>query len=94
MEELVRLGAVPDSVRTINLAGEPLTARLVDRIYETTATRKVYDLYGPSEDTTYSTYVLRTKNGPQTIGRPIVSPPHRFTQPARQEFPPTRPDTQ
>ncbi|HYC89889.1 MAG TPA: amino acid adenylation domain-containing protein, partial [Thermoanaerobaculia bacterium] len=73
MEELVRLGAVPRSVRTINLAGEPLPARLVDRIYDTTSAEKVYDLYGPSEDTTYSTYVLRTKNGPQTIGRPIAN---------------------
>ncbi len=73
MEELVRLGAIPESVKTINLAGEPLTARLVDWIYETTSVTKVYDLYGPSEDTTYSTYVLRTKNGPQTIGRPIAN---------------------
>jgi amino acid adenylation domain-containing protein/FkbM family methyltransferase len=73
MEELVRLDAVPDSVQTINLAGEPLTARLVDRIYETTAATKIYDLYGPTEDTTYSTYVLRKKNGPQTIGRPIAN---------------------
>ncbi|HEX6097860.1 MAG TPA: amino acid adenylation domain-containing protein, partial [Thermoanaerobaculia bacterium] len=73
MEELVRMDAVPESVRTINLAGEPLPARLVDRIYDTTAAKKVYDLYGPSEDTTYSTYVLRTKNGPQTIGRPIAN---------------------
>jgi amino acid adenylation domain-containing protein len=73
MEELVRLGAIPDSVLTVNLAGEPLSPRLVDRIYDTTAASKVYDLYGPSEATTYSTYVLRTKNGPQTVGRPIVN---------------------
>jgi amino acid adenylation domain-containing protein len=73
MEELVRANAIPDSVRTVNLAGEPLPATLVDRIYDTTKARKVYDLYGPSEATTYSTYVLRVKNGPQTIGRPIVN---------------------
>jgi non-ribosomal peptide synthetase component F len=54
MEELVRAGAVPASVRTINLAGEPLSTRLVDKIYESTSVSKVYDLYGPSEDTTYS----------------------------------------
>src|SRR5262249_9741650 len=73
MEEFVRLGAIPDSAQTINLAGEPLSRILVDKIYNTTAVRKVYDLYGPSEDTTYSTYVLRKKNGPQTIGRPIAN---------------------
>jgi amidohydrolase len=73
MEELVRLGAIPVSVKAINLAGEPLSPRLVDKIYETTAVAKVYDLYGPSEDTTYSTYALRHKQGPQTIGRPIAN---------------------
>jgi amino acid adenylation domain-containing protein len=71
MEELVRLGAIPNSVRTINLAGEPLSATLVDKIYDTTTVEKVYDLYGPSEDTTYSTYALRKKHGLPTIGRPI-----------------------
>ncbi|MEO8036342.1 MAG: amino acid adenylation domain-containing protein, partial [Acidobacteriota bacterium] len=73
MEELVRLGAIPHSVLTINLAGEPLSARLVDKIYADSTVKNVYDLYGPSEDTTYSTYVLREKNGPQTIGRPIAN---------------------
>ena len=71
-EELVRMGAIPSSVKTINLAGEPLSVALVDKLYETTSVEKVYDLYGPSEDTTYSTFTLRTKNGPQTIGRPIA----------------------
>jgi non-ribosomal peptide synthetase component F len=32
MEELVRAGAIPDTVQTINLAGEPLSPRLVDKI--------------------------------------------------------------
>ncbi|HEU4559707.1 MAG TPA: condensation domain-containing protein, partial [Longimicrobium sp.] len=32
---------------------------------------RVYDLYGPSEDTTYSTWTLRRAGGPATIGRPI-----------------------
>ncbi len=73
IEELLRLEAIPASVRTINLAGEPLPARLVDKLYDTTAVEKVFDLYGPSEDTTYSTYVLRKKHGPQTIGRPIAN---------------------
>jgi thioesterase domain-containing protein/acyl carrier protein len=58
-------------VRTINLAGEPLSSALVDRIYDNTSAGKVYDLYGPSETTTYSTFTLRRKNSPQSIGRPI-----------------------
>ena len=73
MEELVRLAAIPDSVRTINLAGEPLAPALVDKIYDSTSVTKVYDLYGPSEDTTYSTFVLREPHAPATIGRPIAN---------------------
>ena len=71
MAELVRLNGIPPSVRTINLAGEALSTSLVQQIYETTSAKRVYDLYGPSEDTTYSTYALRTPHGPKTIGRPI-----------------------
>ena len=71
MDELLRSGIVPDSVLTINLAGEFLPAALVDRIYHNTNAKKVYDLYGPSEDTTYSTIALRRASTSATIGRPI-----------------------
>jgi amino acid adenylation domain-containing protein len=71
IDELVRLNAIPSSVRTINLAGEALSPALVDKIYNNTPVEKVYDLYGPSETTTYSTFMLRQKHGIQAIGRPI-----------------------
>lgn len=73
MAELVRSGSVPSSVRTICLAGEPLSRDLVREIYESTSVERVFDLYGPSEDTTYSTFALRTADGPATIGRPIAN---------------------
>nr|BFE95477.1 hypothetical protein GCM10020185_60130 [Pseudomonas brassicacearum subsp. brassicacearum] len=31
----------------------------------------MYDLYGPSEDTTYSTWTRRTAGGTANIGRPL-----------------------
>ena len=71
--ELVRLKAIPGSVQVVNLAGEPLSVELVKQIYGQPTIRKVYDLYGPSEDTTYSTYTLRRAEGPATIGRPIAN---------------------
>jgi non-ribosomal peptide synthetase component F len=58
-------------VCVINLAGEALKSSLVTDLYERTSTKKVYDLYGPSETTTYSTFALRAPAGPQTIGKPI-----------------------
>ncbi|HLK56987.1 MAG TPA: amino acid adenylation domain-containing protein [Chthonomonadaceae bacterium] len=68
--ELLNQGAIPSSVRTVNLAGEPLSTELADRLYAA-GVGKVYDLYGPSEDTTYSTFTLRHPQGVATIGRPI-----------------------
>src|SRR5436305_4625334 len=73
MAELLRAGDLPPSVRTVNLAGEPLRARLVNQIYERGAVRKVYNLYGPSEDTTYSTEALIPPGEERapSIGRPL-----------------------
>src|SRR5256886_16022016 len=73
MAELLRSGGLPDSVRTVNLAGEPLSTRLVQQLYSLSTIQKVHDLYGPSEATTYSTFALRSANGPATIGRPIAN---------------------
>jgi amino acid adenylation domain-containing protein len=73
IRELVRMKGVPASVRVINLAGEPLVTALVDEIHAGTNAEKVYDLYGPSETTTYSTFALRKPGEPATIGRAIAN---------------------
>jgi amino acid adenylation domain-containing protein len=72
MMELARQGAIPPSARTVNLAGEPLARALVDRLHEQGAGR-VINLYGPSEDTTYSTIAIpaRGDSRPPSIGRAI-----------------------
>ncbi|MCH8068410.1 MAG: AMP-binding protein, partial [Candidatus Marinimicrobia bacterium] len=71
MAELLREDDLPASVRTVNLAGEPLSAQLVQQIYRQKQVKRVFDLYGPSEDTTYSTFTLREEDGPVTIGKPL-----------------------
>jgi amino acid adenylation domain-containing protein len=71
--ELLRMGALPVSVRTVNLAGEALHAALVKNLYEHARVDQVFDLYGPSESTTYSSFALRNADGPETIGRPIFN---------------------
>jgi amino acid adenylation domain-containing protein len=60
-------------VVTVNLAGELLSTEIVNAIYRETRAQRVYDLYGPTEDTTYSTYTLRLPDVPATIGRPIAN---------------------
>ncbi|NDK98576.1 non-ribosomal peptide synthetase [Photorhabdus bodei] len=56
MNSLVEQNAIPRGTRVINLAGEALSANLVDAIYKKNQGVTVYNLYGPSEDTTYSTW--------------------------------------
>ena len=76
MRELVRMKAVPASVRVVNLAGEALPADLVSEIYEVSEVKQVFNLYGPSEDTTYSTYahIPRTHDAANvSIGKPITN---------------------
>jgi amino acid adenylation domain-containing protein len=73
MQALVELRSVPASVRQVNLAGEPLKAELVERIFATTGVSAVSNLYGPSETTTYSTWVTMERAGGfnASIGRPV-----------------------
>ena len=71
--ELLRDGAIPDTVRTINLAGEPLTQKLAQEIYQRNHVAALYNLYGPTEDTTYSTYTLVPRDETPSIGRPIAN---------------------
>src|SRR5437762_10053174 len=71
--ELVRMNAVPASVQVVNLAGEALPTSLAQQIYDSTRVRKLYNLYGPTEDTTYSTYTLVPRGGEVTIGRPLAN---------------------
>ena len=52
---LLAIDGIPSTVTTVNLAGEPLPQPLVDQLYERPHIQAVYNLYGPSEDTTYST---------------------------------------
>jgi amino acid adenylation domain-containing protein len=73
MAELVRSAQVPRSVRVVNLAGEALQNALVQQIYALPHIEAVNNLYGPSEDTTYSTWTTtaRGASGEPTIGRPL-----------------------
>src|SRR5262249_23339004 len=75
MTELVRMNAIPESVRVVNLAGEALPRSLVEAIYGLGTVESVFNLYGPSEDTTYSTWGCmehEEQGGRVDIGRPIA----------------------
>ncbi len=71
--ELCQAGALPPSVESVNLAGEPLRKRLVETVYAAGSVARVRNLYGPSEDTTYSTIAACPADEARepTIGRVI-----------------------
>ena len=72
MAELLRMKAVPTSVQVVNLAGEPLRGVLAERIHALGTVGHLWNLYGPSEDTTYSTYSeVLPGSGEPSIGRPL-----------------------
>jgi amino acid adenylation domain-containing protein len=68
---LLATGKIPATLRVVNMAGEPLSTSLVERFYAETAITDVYDLYGPTETTTFSTGNRRSPGRPPTIGRPM-----------------------
>ncbi|MEH2112703.1 non-ribosomal peptide synthetase [Nostoc sp.] len=73
ISQLLRTDSIPASVQTINVAGEPLHHHLVQQLYHQDNIQQVFNLYGPSEDTTYSTFALLDKDTSNIppIGRPI-----------------------
>jgi amino acid adenylation domain-containing protein len=74
MAELLRLGRLPSGIRTVNLGGEPLKGSLVREIHEKLpGVERVINLYGPSEDTTFSAWSVVPPNVRHPlIGRPLT----------------------
>jgi amino acid adenylation domain-containing protein len=72
--ELARARAIPPGVRVVGLGGEPVPAVLAERLYAPGTVRRVLNMYGPSEDTTYSTVALVPPKGERapSIGRPVL----------------------
>lgn len=58
---LLEQDAIPKSIEVIDLAGEPLSASLLNQLLAQTQCQRVVNLYGPSEDTTYSTIASFTE---------------------------------
>ncbi|HEY7769920.1 MAG TPA: amino acid adenylation domain-containing protein, partial [Longimicrobium sp.] len=72
--ELLRGGGIPASVKTLNLGGEALPNALAQGLYALDTVQKVGNLYGPTEDTTYSTYYVVPRGADQVlVGTPVAN---------------------
>ncbi|MEM8961263.1 MAG: non-ribosomal peptide synthase/polyketide synthase, partial [Acidobacteriota bacterium] len=71
MNELLAM-PLPESVESVGLGGEPLHRGLVAAVYAAGASA-VYNFYGPSEDTTFSTVAhVPDDDSDPTVGRPVT----------------------
>ena len=73
MNELIAAQGVPANVRVVNLAGEPLSAPLAASVYGLGHVERLYNLYGPTEDTTYSTFEFVERGETPTLGRSLAN---------------------
>jgi amino acid adenylation domain-containing protein len=72
--ELLQSGGIPSTVRTLNLGGEALPNALAQGLYALPTVEKVGNLYGPTEDTTYSTYSLVKRGADRVlVGAPVAN---------------------
>ncbi|WP_337999790.1 amino acid adenylation domain-containing protein [Xanthomonas cucurbitae] len=81
-------GLSPD-VHTVNVAGEPLKRQLVEDLFARTQVRRLCNLYGPSETTTYSSWVTmeREDGFVAHIGRPVANTQFYLLDAHRQPVP-------
>jgi amino acid adenylation domain-containing protein len=74
LAELLRSGGLPDGVRTVNLAGEPLPRPLAEAVLRQPSVVRLMNLYGPTEATTYAceAEIRAMDAGEPPIGGPIA----------------------
>ncbi|MEF9386894.1 non-ribosomal peptide synthase/polyketide synthase [Ralstonia solanacearum species complex bacterium KE056] len=75
LSALLDSSGLDPAVEVVNVAGEALKRELVERLFAQTRAQRLYNLYGPSETTTYSSWVcMDRQTGFQAhIGRPIAN---------------------
>lgn len=71
IENLLHEKVSLQNVTVINMAGEPVPAKVLNGLDTEKITLR--NLYGPTEDTTYSTVYKLHKNEPILIGKPIAN---------------------
>ncbi|MCF5710727.1 amino acid adenylation domain-containing protein, partial [Pseudomonas syringae] len=75
LKALLESGGLGQGVHTVNVAGEALKRSLVESLFEQTQVQRLCNLYGPSETTTYSSWVaMDRENGfAAHIGKPVAN---------------------
>jgi amino acid adenylation domain-containing protein len=75
VDELLRTDRLPGTASTVILGGEAVWPGLVEKVYERSAIRRLVNLYGPAECTSYATMAVvdRSPQSAPPIGRPVAN---------------------
>ncbi|GFM80231.1 hypothetical protein PSCICN_09230 [Pseudomonas cichorii] len=89
LKALLESGGLQESVHTVNVAGEALKGALVERLFAETSVKRLCNLYGPSETTTYSSWVAmdREDGFAAHIGKPVANTQFYLLDEHRQPVP-------
>ncbi|PBP81277.1 non-ribosomal peptide synthetase, partial [Pseudomonas syringae] len=89
LKALLEVNGLPESVHTVNVAGEALKRSLVESLFEKTGVQRLCNLYGPSETTTYSSWVAmdREDGFAAHIGKPVGNTQFYLLDPQQQPVP-------
>ncbi len=76
-------------VQTVNVGGETLKRQLVEDLFAKTQVQRLCNMYGPSETTTYSSWlpIERNEDFVVTIGRPVANTQFYFLDKYQQPVP-------
>jgi amino acid adenylation domain-containing protein len=71
--ELLRTGGIPPSLRSLGLGGEAVPVSLARELHALGTLERIENLYGPTEDTTYSTcWTIPRGTDRMCVGRPVA----------------------
>ncbi|MCG6577323.1 amino acid adenylation domain-containing protein, partial [Pseudomonas sp. AF32] len=89
LKALLEAGGLGEGVDTVNVAGEALKRSLVEALFEQTSVKRLCNLYGPSETTTYSSWVsmAREDGFVPHIGKPVANTQFYLLDEHRQPVP-------
>ncbi|WAJ35465.1 amino acid adenylation domain-containing protein [Pseudomonas sp. GOM7] len=89
LKALLESGGLNEGVHTVNVAGEALKGSLVDKLFAETSVQRLCNLYGPSETTTYSSWVAmdRANGFVPHIGKPVGNTQFYLLDEHRQPVP-------
>ncbi|MBT2745530.1 MULTISPECIES: non-ribosomal peptide synthase/polyketide synthase [unclassified Lysobacter] len=75
LQALLDAQAIDPKVEVVNVAGEALKRELAERLFAQTPVQRLCNLYGPTETTTYSTWVAMDRDSgfAPHIGRPLAN---------------------